>query len=124
VGASLGLDRLVAAMEELNLLEKISTTAPVLIIQFSPERLGEYQATARALRAAGIGVEVFPEPKRLGQQFQYAERRGFAIALIAGPDEFAQNVWKVKILAQRLESTVPAGELTGKLLELLSQSPD
>ena len=34
VGASLGLDRLLAAMEELNLLPKTSTPAPVLIVQF------------------------------------------------------------------------------------------
>ena len=38
----------------------------------------------RALRAAGIGVEVFPDPKKLGQQLKYADRRGFRIALIAG----------------------------------------
>ena len=36
------------------------------------------------LRAAGIGVEVFPDPKKLGQQLKYADRRGFRVALIAG----------------------------------------
>jgi histidyl-tRNA synthetase len=47
---------------------------------------------ARQLRAGGIGVEVFPEPKKLGQQLKYAEGRGFSIALIAGPPEFEQGV--------------------------------
>src|SRR5262249_23369232 len=37
VGASLGLDRLLAAMEELNMLPKVSTPAPVLLVQFSAE---------------------------------------------------------------------------------------
>ena len=60
------------------------------------------------LRARGLGVEVFPEPKKVGQQLQYAEKRGFRAALIAGPDEFAQGVWKVKDLATRTEATVPA----------------
>ena len=60
VGASLGLDRLLAAMEELNLLPKAATPAPVLVVQFAPERLGDYQRMARTLRAAGIGVEVYP----------------------------------------------------------------
>ena len=58
---------------------------------------------ARAVRAAGIGVELYPEPKKVGAQLQFAEKRGFKIALIAGPDEFAHGVWKVKDLAKREE---------------------
>ncbi len=54
---------------------------------------------ARAVRAAGIGVEVYPEAKKVGAQLQFAEKRGFKVALIAGPDEFAQGVWKIKDLA-------------------------
>jgi histidyl-tRNA synthetase len=56
---------------------------------------------ARRLRAEGIGVEVYPDPKKVGQQLQYAERRGFRVALIAGPEEFERGVWKVKDLALR-----------------------
>jgi histidyl-tRNA synthetase len=119
VGASLGLDRLLAAMEELNLLQKASTPAPVLLVQFSPERLGDYAAMARRLRAEGIGVEVFPDAKKVGQQLQYAERRGFRVALIAGPDEFAQGVWKVKDLARRQEVATPTAEVAGVIRQLL-----
>src|SRR5262245_61162926 len=100
VGASLGLDRLLAAMEELNMLGSTATPAPVLMLQFSADRLADYQRTAGRLRAAGLGVEVYPEPKKLGQQFQYAERRGFTLALIAGPDELAAGRWKIKDLAK------------------------
>ena len=70
VGASLGLDRLLAAMEELNLLPKTATPAPVLVVQFVADRLGDYQKMARQLRAEGIGVEVYPEAKKIGQQLQ------------------------------------------------------
>src|SRR5439155_6583075 len=83
VGASLGLDRLLAAMEELKLLPKASTPAPVFVVQFAAERLGDYQRIARDLRRAGIATEVYPEAKKIGQQLQYAERRGFRLALIA-----------------------------------------
>jgi histidyl-tRNA synthetase len=121
VGASLGLDRLVAAMEELSLLPKTTTTAPVLIVHFSSERLGEYQGLARSLRSAGIGVEVYPECKNVGKQLQYAERRGFTLAVIAGPDEFAQNVWKLKILARREEETVSAGEVVARIGSVLQE---
>jgi histidyl-tRNA synthetase len=120
VGASLGLTRLLAAMEEMNLLPKTSTPAPVLMIQFTADQLGEYQRMANALRSQGIGVEVFPDAKKVGQQLQYAERRGFRFALIAGPDEFEKRIWKIKDLAARTEQTVPAGEVAMALHTLLN----
>src|SRR5262249_49765591 len=54
VGASLGLDRLLAAMEELKLLRQSSTPAPVFVVQFAADYLGSYQKMARSLRAAAI----------------------------------------------------------------------
>ncbi|MSU76999.1 MAG: histidine--tRNA ligase [Gemmataceae bacterium] len=108
VGASLGLDRLLAALEELKLLQKIGTPAPVFIVQFSADRIGEYQGMARRLREQGIGVEVFPDAKKIGPQFQYAEKRGFKVALIAGPDDFAKGTWNIKDLAKREEKKAVA----------------
>jgi histidyl-tRNA synthetase len=113
VGASLGVDRLLAAMEELKhpWLTGQSTPAQVLVIQFDATRLGDYQRMARELRAAGIATEVYPEAKKPKAQFEYADKRGFRLALIAGGEEFAQVVWKVKDLAKREEATVPAAGL-------------
>src|SRR5262245_25999434 len=68
VGASLGLDRLLAAMEELGKLEQVSTPAPVLVVQFDAAYLGDYQRIARMLRSAGIGAEVYPDAKRIDPQ--------------------------------------------------------
>ncbi|MFO0926573.1 MAG: histidine--tRNA ligase [Gemmataceae bacterium] len=115
VGASLGLDRLLAALEELKRLPTASTPAPVLVVQFDASRLGDYQRLARQLRAEGIGVEVYPEAKKIGQQLQYAEKRGFRLALIAGENEFAAGVWKVKDLAKREEVAVPEPQVAATL---------
>src|SRR5579884_2469320 len=120
VGASLGLDRLLAAMEELNLLPKASTPAPVLVVQFVAEKVGAYQHIARQLRSEGIGVEVYPEAKKVGQQLKYAESRGFRVALIAGPDEFAQGMWQIKDLARREQINVPALEVVAAVRKVLS----
>lgn len=121
IGASLGLDRLLAALEELKLVQKVGTPAPVLVIQFSADRLGDYQRLARALRAEGLGVEVYPDAKKVAQQFQYAEKRGFRAAVIAGPDEFAQGTWKVKDLARREEVKVSEAEVAATLRRILEQ---
>ncbi len=110
IGASLGLDRLLAAMEELDMIEKVATPAPVFIAYFDPHRLHDYLKLAAAVRAAGLGVELFPEPsssKRLGQQLKYADRRGFRVALIAGEDEFTGGTCRVKDLRQATQCEVP-----------------
>ena len=120
VGASLGLDRFLAAVEELGGLAKVGTPAPVFVVQFDAGRLGDYQRIARALRAAGIGAEVYPDAKRIGPQLQYAEKRGFKLALIAGSDEFAKGVWKVKDLAKRTEEPVIETELISVIGRLLT----
>jgi histidyl-tRNA synthetase len=119
VGASLGLDRLLAAMEAAKMLPSISTPAPVLVTQFVAGRLGDYQRIAGLLRKSDIGCEVYPDAKKLGTQLQYAEKRGFQIALIAGPDEFTQGFWKVKDLARREEQSVAEEKLVETVRKLL-----
>lgn len=122
VGASLGLDRLLAAMAELNLLPKEATAAPVLLVFFDATRLADYQRMARTLRAAGVGVDVYPEPKKIGTQLKYADHRGFRFALIAGPDEFAQDVWQIKDLRSGAARTVPTGQVVAHLVEALAEA--
>jgi histidyl-tRNA synthetase len=120
VGASLGLDRLLAAMEELKLIPKISTPAPVLITQMDGSRVGDYQRLARVLRTAGIGCEVFPDAKKIGAQFQYAEKRGFRVAIIAGTNEFVAGTLNIKNLAERTEETITESELVASIQRILA----
>ncbi|HUG89867.1 MAG TPA: histidine--tRNA ligase [Planctomycetaceae bacterium] len=100
VGASLGLDRLLAAMEELGLIATATTPAPVLVTVFDADRVGDYLRIARELRRAGIATEVFPDVRPIGKQLKYASRKGFRAAVIAGADEFARGVWQLKDLAR------------------------
>jgi histidyl-tRNA synthetase len=106
IGGSLGLDRLLAAMEELGMLGTATTPAEVLIAYFDPSHLHDYLRLAGSLRAAGVRVELYPEPKKLGQQLKYADRRGFLVALIAGEAEFAADQAQVKNLKTGDSQTV------------------
>jgi histidyl-tRNA synthetase len=111
VGASLGLDRLLAAMEELELLGETATPAQVLIAYFDANHLADYHRLARDLRAQGLGVEVYPEPVKLGKQLQYADRKGHRYAIIAGSQEFAAGQWQVKDLRAGTASQVATSDL-------------
>ena len=107
IGASLGLDRLLAALDELGMVQKVGTTAPVFIPYFDADRLPDYLQLAARVRQAGWGVELFPEPKRLGQQLKYADRRGARLALIAGQREFDAGVCQIKDLRGNSTQEVP-----------------
>lgn len=125
VGASLGLDRLLAAMEELGMIEKVRTPAPVFLAYFDKTRLRDYLRIAADLRAAGLGVEFYPEAKKLGQQLKYADRRGFRAALILGENEFAAGQCQVKDLATGASAAAPldanCAALAAALRALLSR---
>jgi histidyl-tRNA synthetase len=110
IGASLGLDRLLAAMEELHLIDSAQTPAQVFIPYFDATRLGDYLRLAAQLRAAGLAVEVYPEPAKLGKQLQYADRKGFRVAIIAGEREFAAGECQLKDLKTTQSTTAPLAD--------------
>ena len=110
IGASLGLDRLLAALEELQLVHKTRTPAPVFIPFFDAERLHDYLRLAAAIRRQGVGVEFYPEPKKLPQQLKYADRRGFALAVIVGGNEWSAGVCQIKDLATGESQSVPLAD--------------
>jgi histidyl-tRNA synthetase len=120
VGASVGLDRLMAAMEELGIAAGGASPPPVLILCLDDGLLPSYHRFAAAFRAAGIPAEVYPEKRKLTLQFSYAEKRGVRFVLIHGGEEAAQGTVTLKELASResfeglsLESAI------GKARELL-----
>jgi histidyl-tRNA synthetase len=122
VGASLGVDRLLAALEELGLLAGKALTADLLVLQFENGHLGSCYGLARQLHAEGVGAEVFPEARKLGQQLQHAEKRGFRLAAFAGPDEREKGLWKLKDLSNREEQLVPEAELAAVALAKLGRA--
>lgn len=117
IGASLGLDRLLTAMQELKMIEPIRTPAPVLIVYFDKNLSAEYLRLAQWLRRAGVGCEVFPDPIKLGQQLSYADRRGHQIAIVMGDREFAAGSAQLKHLASRQTTDVSIADEGKSLVE-------
>ena len=106
VGASLGIDRLLAGLEELGRTATVQTPADVFLAYFDAAHLADYLRIAAALRAGGVAVEFFPEPKKLGQQLKLAAARGFPAALVIGGDEFAKGTAQLKQLATQQSTTI------------------
>jgi histidyl-tRNA synthetase len=99
VGASIGIDRLFAALLELKALPLQKATSRVLVTVMDPGRLPEYLHMLREIRDAGIPAEVFTgDTKNLTKQLRYANRVGIPLAVIAGSEEFEREEVTVKNL--------------------------
>jgi histidyl-tRNA synthetase len=101
IGASLGLDRLLAALEKLGRVPAQSAPADVFIALFDADRIRDYFELAALVRRSGFSCEVYPEAKKLGAQLKYADQRGFPVALIAGSRELDAGMVQVKDLRNK-----------------------
>ena len=115
VGVSFGLDRIYLVMEELDLFPKtVAKSSKVLFLNFG-EKEAVYALKAIAqLRKNNIAAELYPEQVKLGKQFQYADKKGIAFAVLVGEKELNANTFTLKNLQ--------SGEQTSCTLEqLISQ---
>ncbi|GHU40301.1 histidine--tRNA ligase [Spirochaetia bacterium] len=87
VGASVGLDRLIAAIDALGKTQKRKTYAPVFIACLDEAKTGLYQQLALKLRNSNIACEVSCEAKKLTAQFMLAEKKGASYVIIPNEED-------------------------------------
>lgn len=122
VGASIGLDRLLALMDEAGWLQGTSATAPVLVANFPGGDPPTLVRLATRLRTAGIGAELFPDPIQVGKQLGYGSNRGHRLAVIVGPDEQGRQVFNLRNLATRQEQkAIPWADLESTVRRALTE---
>ncbi|MCD6122913.1 MAG: histidine--tRNA ligase [Spirochaetales bacterium] len=120
VGSSIGLDRLLAAFNKLALEAKTLTVPQVIILNMDNSLLSYYHRLAVCLREENISVEIYPDKKKLAQQFLYAEKKNIPFALICGDEEKSQGVVAIKNLKTRKNyPAVRADIVQDRLKELL-----
>lgn len=101
VGSSIGIDRLIAGLEELGLLGDAPRGADLLILCQDEGLLSHYNQLAEEARSRGIATEVYPAPKKLNVQFQHAERKLIPFGIIVGESEKAAGTVNLKNLQTR-----------------------
>lgn len=88
-------------------------TAKVLVTRFDDISYSDYVALAASVREGGVKATVYNgSQKKIGKQFDYADKEGYTHVIIMGGDEKAAGVVKVKNLAAREEKTVALSELS------------
>ena len=99
-GFSIGVSRLMAALQHLGTLDAKREPGPVVVTVFDRERVADYQRMVTTLREAGIRAELYLGSGKLGPQFKYADRRGAPCVVIQGGDEKAKGEVQIKDLIE------------------------
>ena len=74
---------------------------------------------AKALREAGVSVEVYPEATKLKKQFDYADKKVIPFISINGSNEMEAKTVNIKNLVSGEQKAFPAVDLPA-ILEFLS----
>ncbi len=101
VGSSIGLDRLLAGMEELDLLQKYDTGFDLIILNFEDSSISHNHSIAAAVRESGLSCEVYHSKKKLRTQFAYSEKKNIRFTIICGPDELESDTVTLKNISTR-----------------------
>lgn len=102
VGASIGLDRLLAACEEITTRdEEVHATCCVLLYGQTEQCLENAFTFIKAFHTKGISAQVFPSTQGLKYAFKHAEKIGVEFLVIIGEEEYATKTLTVKNLHTR-----------------------
>jgi histidyl-tRNA synthetase len=121
-GASVGVDRLFAAMEKLNLVKGEKATAKVVVLNFDGSAEDYCQAVVTAIRRGGLAAELYlGKEGSLKGQLAYALGRDVPVVIIAGGSEKERNVAQVKNILRREQTEVPFDQITSKIKTILQE---
>ena len=111
VGGSLGLERILVIMQERGMFPDLALHHDVLVARMDDEAVPEGLSLCALLRGAGYSAVMFPEARKIAQQFRYAEEIGARWVAIVGTREAREGVVTMKHLASGEQTTVSREEL-------------
>jgi histidyl-tRNA synthetase len=139
-GFSIGVSRLQAALTMLGKLDTAPEFGPVVVTVFDRDRVADYQKMVAELRNANIRAELYlGNPKNMGNQLKYADKRNSPCVIIQGSDEKARGEVQIKDLiegakaaaaiasnqewreARPAQFSCPEGEIVARVREVLAR---
>jgi histidyl-tRNA synthetase len=110
-------------LDELGLIPKgvRQSPAPVYVSVFDQELLSASLTLSAELREAGLNVVCHSLADKLSKQLKYADRNGFRVAVVLGPDELAEGRVTLKSLTSGDQLSVSRVEVATVIRQLLDQ---
>ena len=119
-GSSIGLERIITVMDELNMYPFEEKTYTKVLVAIQDKKLKkELIAITEFLRDSNIPTEIYLGNKDLRGQINYAIKKGINLMLILGEDEIKENSVNIKILSENKQIKVKRGELLEEIKKRL-----
>ncbi len=112
VGISFGADRIYDVLVGLELFpEGLGAASTVLFANMGAQETAFVIPVAAALRAKGVACEIYPDARKLKNQFDYADRKSIPFLSICGADEVAAGKVNIKNLATGEQQSFDAADI-------------
>lgn len=114
-GFAMGDMTLLEFLQGWNLLPKLLSTAQVLVTRFASTDASteEYSiSVARALRAKGINVDLYPTAEKLDKQLKYADKKAIPYVIIAGEEEVKKGTVVLKNMQAKSQQVISLEDMT------------
>jgi histidyl-tRNA synthetase len=122
-GSSVGMERIMAVMEELDMFPAhLNTSTQVLVTVFQEDLLPYSIQIATMLRSAGLNTEIYTGTSKLRGQFGLANDKTIPVVIIAGPDEKTEAKANVKNMESGEQVSVPLIELVDYIQSIFLKS--
>ncbi len=116
VGLSVGIDRLIAALDEVGLSRRQFAPAKVAVLDFDQTSRSTILGIVADLRAAGVSTSLYVgHDENLKGQLSWAVKGGFPYVIIAGANECARGVAQLKDMNARTQEEIPFPDLAARL---------
>lgn len=106
VGFAFGFDRLLEALDSMNLFKMDPSITKVLVSIFSKELQKKSLETVTLLRKKGINAEMYLEVAPMEKQLKYAIKKQIPYLLVIGPEEVEKDLVTLKALDTRQQQTL------------------
>lgn len=110
-GTTIGLERIIYVMTQLDMIPETKTKSQVLVTLFSEEMRKSSMSTVQNLRSNNINAEIFFDPKNLKKQFNYANQKNIPFVIVIGPDEAKEDKVSVKEMKTGTQTIIQRSEL-------------
>jgi histidyl-tRNA synthetase len=124
VGFGLGLERIIALINELKIAPDLSHTIECFVMPLAAEQVPYAYAIAMLLRSSGLACDMAYEPKNIKAQIKAAVAMGAQFGLIVGEEELKQESITIKNLETQTQEAVPLKELLAYLRKAYGHNHD
>ncbi len=122
VGISIGLTRLLSKLFEANILHTDeSAPSDVLVIALNKNCIQEALGIGNSVRSLGYRTENYLEEKKVGKQFEYANKLNIPYCMVIGEDEIKKNMVQIKNMKTGIQEEVATKNLKKKFQEWMEK---